>query len=655
MGQQESSSSNVSGSAQPETEKNDTKAFEDNDSQMESQATSRRMIYTSQELRTPLLDGDDIRLVHISREPSTNLTVLQLQTTSLEKAPAYNALSYTWGPLSTNPEHRLQGYLFTDNLVDCVNHISSELPGLWWIDAICIVQDDLQEKRHQVKKMRDIYARAQKVHVWLSPNNDDNFLGLQIFCRIYNHVCASNSVIPKKSSEIRFDDVESEHLGLSANRKGPAWVALVKFLSHPYFRRIWILQELTAAREDASFMCGPITLPYRFFYHTITWIDTQGMKDSLYALAGDQESPFDLGAFDFIKTVTALRVWPTALHYKFDLKTCITMCISFKSTDPRDRIIALLGLTSPDDEASKRIEPDYDRPVADFFRDVTGTAIMCYRSYVPLSLGAPRSETTLANLPSWVPDYSSDVNVYHAEVYHASDSTPFAAEWKLGSNTFSVRAKIVDKVDVISNNAPRPWTSINTHVISWLAMAAKAANLDMWEWLSSPGVTQNPTDPWFDSFWRTMIGNRKQEDDDNLGPEAPDDYRWRFLTYIMDILIKHDRGRTIKMVATWSTRIDIETLILTPLREGTHDVFFQGMIKTSLYKRFLITKQGRMGLGPTSIQPGDSVTLLSGGRPVYFLRGQQPHYEFLGDGYVHGLMNGEGLRDDPSFQQIYIQ
>ena len=649
----------MSGSAQSETKRNDIKVVEDNGLKIESQDTSRRMIYASEELRSPLLDGDDIRLVHISREPTTDLNLLQLQTISLEKAPAYNALSYTWGPPSTNPEHRLQGYLFTENLVDCVNHISSKLPGLWWIDAICIVQDDLQEKRHQVKKMRDIYARAQKVHVWLSPDNDDNFLGLQIFCRIYNHVCASNSVIPKKSSEIRFHDVESEHLGLPANRKGPAWIALMKFLSHPYFRRIWILQELAAAREDASFICGPMTLPYRFFYHTITWIDTQGMKDSLYSLAGQLELSFDFGAFDFIKTVTALRVWPTMLRVKFDLSACITMCISFKSTDPRDRIIALLGLVSPEDEATKKIEPDYDRPVADFFRDVTGTAIMSYRSYVPLSLGALRPETTLTNLPSWVPDYSSDVNAYYAEIYHASDSTPFAAEWKLGSNTLSVLAKIVDKVDIVSDNGVRPWTSIDSHVISWLAMAAKTAKLDMWEWLSSPGVTQSPIDPWFDSFWRTMIGNRKQEgdddDDDDLGPEAPDEYRWRFLTYIMDILIKHDKDRTIKMVATWSTRIDIETLILAPLREGTHDVFSQGLIKTALYKRFLITKQGRLGLGPTSLQPGDSVTLLSGGRPIYFLHGQQPHHEFLGDGYVHGLMNGEGLRDDPSFQHVDIQ
>jgi hypothetical protein len=38
-----------------------------------------------------------------------------------------------------------------------------------WADAICINQEDLQEKCEQVQQMKLIYQRAQLVVVWLGP------------------------------------------------------------------------------------------------------------------------------------------------------------------------------------------------------------------------------------------------------------------------------------------------------------------------------------------------------------------------------------------------------------------------------------------------------------------------------------------------------
>jgi hypothetical protein len=57
------------------------------------------------------------------------------------------------------------------------------------------------------------------------------------------------------------------------------------------------------------------------------------------------------------------------------------------------------------------------------------------------------------------------------------------------------------------------------------------------------------------------------------------------------------------------------------------------------------TSEGHLCLGPPSVQPGDKVFLLEGGRTPYILRkgdgGAEPTYEFLGDCYVHGIMHGE--------------
>lgn len=39
--------------------------------------------------------------------------------------------------------------------------------GLYWTDAICIDQSNVQEHKHQVQMMRQIYSRAESVIVWL--------------------------------------------------------------------------------------------------------------------------------------------------------------------------------------------------------------------------------------------------------------------------------------------------------------------------------------------------------------------------------------------------------------------------------------------------------------------------------------------------------
>ena len=36
-----------------------------------------------------------------------------------------------------------------------------------WVDAICIIQNDISERNHQVLKMETIYTNAEEVFVWL--------------------------------------------------------------------------------------------------------------------------------------------------------------------------------------------------------------------------------------------------------------------------------------------------------------------------------------------------------------------------------------------------------------------------------------------------------------------------------------------------------
>jgi hypothetical protein len=49
----------------------------------------------------------------------------------------------------------------------------SKVFTLWWIDAICINQNDVDEKSKQVSRMGMLYKKASLVVVWIPPPSND--------------------------------------------------------------------------------------------------------------------------------------------------------------------------------------------------------------------------------------------------------------------------------------------------------------------------------------------------------------------------------------------------------------------------------------------------------------------------------------------------
>jgi hypothetical protein len=86
----------------------------------------------------------------------------------VENAPPYEALSYTWNdydrkslilngsPLKT-----------TGNIASAMKQLQQPEPQRLRIDALCINQDDKEEKARQVQQMRNIYSKTDTVIMWL--------------------------------------------------------------------------------------------------------------------------------------------------------------------------------------------------------------------------------------------------------------------------------------------------------------------------------------------------------------------------------------------------------------------------------------------------------------------------------------------------------
>lgn len=89
----------------------------------------------------------------------------------------YKALSYTWGNLSNTFYIKLnnQPFLVIANLAIALQYLQKETEIVeFWIDAICINQQDTDEKSMQVQQIKEIYKKAKKIIVWLEPESDDS-------------------------------------------------------------------------------------------------------------------------------------------------------------------------------------------------------------------------------------------------------------------------------------------------------------------------------------------------------------------------------------------------------------------------------------------------------------------------------------------------
>lgn len=73
------------------------------------------------------------------------------------------------------------------------------------------------------------------------------------------------------------------------------------------------------------------------------------------------------------------------------------------------------------------------------------------------------------------------------------------------------------------------------------------------------------------------------------------------------------------------------------------------IIRPGIEQQFATIERGYIGLVPRSSDVGDGVYVLINGQTLYVLRFQETRsnekqYQFLGEAYVHGLMDGEALK-----------
>ncbi|KAK5086532.1 hypothetical protein LTR05_003700 [Lithohypha guttulata] len=183
----------------------------------------------------------------------------------------YTCLSYTWGPdepeLSMSVIH-IDGepMRVRDNLHDFLICAGSKLKCFktwWWIDAICIDQENVVEKNDQVQKMGEIYRSAESVISWLSCKSLGEFRNdLELMRQYMNEYRHQYKV---KTTQDEEDDWEStsgeedegddilpwqQYFARDENLTIDFIVLLAHAMANNYWKRAWIVQEVRLARKN---------------------------------------------------------------------------------------------------------------------------------------------------------------------------------------------------------------------------------------------------------------------------------------------------------------------------------------------------------------------------------------------------------------------
>jgi hypothetical protein len=303
-----------------------------------------------------------------------------IRTTNVRwRRMCYSALSYTWGdepaeiPITVNEST----FLVTPNLAAALEGLrnNAKFGGksrTLWIDAICINQEDVNERNHQVAQMQEIYAGAQEVVVWLGPADSTIELAGSFVHDLCKHL---NDLGIFDLSYYTAVDLDRALEEVTTQFHQQKWLAVVELLLKPWWGRVWVIQELASAPR-AILQSGNLSLPWPEMALVIHVLDTWHPSLTQLELLGDLyetevgEAIYRAASIANTRTTFRRNVVNSleSLMYLSQLSQC---------KDPRDKVYALLGLASS--EVRNIIQPDYNRPIAWTFAIVIKAHVLCHQ------------------------------------------------------------------------------------------------------------------------------------------------------------------------------------------------------------------------------------------------------------------------------------
>ncbi|KAI1142325.1 HET-domain-containing protein [Hypoxylon sp. FL0543] len=363
---------------------------------------------------------DDIRLLRIL--PGTGDIECLLHQMPLAEAKDFYALSYVWGDVTEKKTIMLEGRPFqvTQSLYEAL-HQFREQPvddgypdEYFWVDAVCINQDDIEERSRQVSRMIDIY-NAGLVVTWLGPVRewtvDSAYKKLLRRVRLSQPQMSMDESIELLFSKCetiytQWQPLDDDDNAILDEEFGDAYGAIVKatieVLSRPWFKRAWTIQEACLDNHPNMYLGRHSVYMYKFL--ALFEILASEVR-FLYISPGAAR----LFAFDGIHKLyySVLYDWDDNPK-KSEIAEVLARLLRLTSTkvcsDPKDQLYGILGLLRQfnEGELPEELAPDYRLSYEDVYWNY---AAFLFQSLGDLELLGCRRREFQRQVPSWVPDF----------------------------------------------------------------------------------------------------------------------------------------------------------------------------------------------------------------------------------------------------------
>lgn len=608
----------------------------------------RKLDTRSQQIRIIELSAKTAR--QILKRPSVNCyTHVIGPPHESAKALPYAALSYAWG----NPARTHAIYLddklamISANLFIALQHLEEENSALiLWVDAICIDQDNETEKSHQVKLMAKIFRNAGRVLVWLGKSQDSSDDALDTLSRMgheaqqllaeHQHRGGRASLIDWTQPGIKgvLDVMRTRWFSGSINHSG--FTAIERLFLRPWFRRVWVLQE-AALNTNVTFVCGTKAVHKDSLCLGVSILLVLAIElcTSNPSVARDTPLWGTLSGANFIFRRTMHLVASDKKEFRLEtllLDTATNLGEwAYESTDPRDRIFALLGLSS--DSGALGVSADYSRECKTVYLEVAEKLLSQSRTLDIMY--AVIGQKRVKGMPSWVPDWSTSkpatFGLRPLRRFSASGPlSPSSPEFTTDEFGNRLLALSGCKFDTVKTVMPLQWDP------RWCSNFYQETRAD--EFIQSlrsfgisNGTASDSVHDVTDALWKTPIAD-------------------------CDAFFHPSRGARPAASAAMKASFDAFIGIRkgdSKWREIASRPYIHVMNLISAQRRLFISSQGYYGLGDESLQTGDVICLLFGGDSPFLSREtDEGRYELVGEAYVHGIMHGEFLVTNPPIERF---
>ena len=325
-----------------------------------------------------------------------------LSKSKRQQGPTYDALSYVWG--SSDDQVTI---VCNSATVPIRKNLYAALVDVWrshpqksiWADALCINQGDLPEKSLQVASMHRIYAKAEKVLVWLGPACDRTGQVFAVLKTALGLVSNDlNNVLRHMKQNKILGQNETPCAVLNQTKRHPQRHCTLhtieqeidKLLYHAWFSRAWTFQEIVVA-------CNPYVICGEYW---IAWRDFQRAMPQFWDVGRQQET-----------NVSLLRLYDRSVRSSQSSTTLLQLLIATRfrdASDARDKVFALLNI--PGLKPRPEIEVDYRLSTEEVFSLASSWCIQSDQSLRSLHMAFWQSYGTKngrcrGDFPSWVTNW----------------------------------------------------------------------------------------------------------------------------------------------------------------------------------------------------------------------------------------------------------